>query len=33
MNLGGTLNRRGHQIAVKHIAELLWERTGGDAKP
>jgi len=30
MNLGGTLERRGHQIAVKHIAELLWERTGGN---
>ena len=33
MNLGGTLDRRGHRIAVKHIAELLWERIGGDAKP
>jgi L-lactate dehydrogenase complex protein LldE len=29
MNLGGTLARQGHGIAVKHVAELLWERTGG----
>lgn len=30
MNLGGTLARRGTGMAVKHIAELLWERTSGD---
>jgi L-lactate dehydrogenase complex protein LldE len=30
MNLGGTIARRGGGPAVKHIAELLWERTGGD---
>jgi L-lactate dehydrogenase complex protein LldE len=33
MNLGGTLARQGQEIAVKHIAELLWERTGGNARP
>jgi L-lactate dehydrogenase complex protein LldE len=29
MNLGGTLARKGEPLEVKHIAELLWERTGG----
>ena len=33
MNLGGTLARQGGGPAVKHIAELLWERTGGEPKP
>lgn len=33
MNLGGTLARMGQGIEVKHIAELLWERTGGDVQP
>ena len=31
MNLGGTLARAGRPLPVRHIAELLWERTGGDA--
>jgi L-lactate dehydrogenase complex protein LldE len=30
MNLGGTLGRQGKDLDVKHIAELLWERTGGE---
>jgi len=30
MNLGGTFARQGGGPAVKHIAELLWERTSGD---
>lgn len=30
MNLGGTLRRQGANIAVRHIAELLWERTRED---
>lgn len=30
MNLAGTLARRGEPLAVQHLAELLWERTGGD---
>ena len=29
MNLEGTLRRRGDGPEVKHIAELLWERTNG----
>lgn len=33
MNLGGTLARMGEGVDVKHIAELLWERTGGDLQP
>lgn len=32
MNLGGTLVRQGHGITVKHLAELLWERTGAVAE-
>jgi L-lactate dehydrogenase complex protein LldE len=31
MNLGGTLARNGQTLPVRHIAELLWERTGGEA--
>ncbi|MGE5153733.1 MAG: (Fe-S)-binding protein [Bdellovibrio bacteriovorus] len=31
MNLGGTLARHGRGIAVKHLAELLWERTSPGA--
>lgn len=31
MNLGGTLARSGQPLPVRHIVELLWERTGGDA--
>ena len=27
MNIGGTLDKRGSPIRVKHIASLLWERT------
>jgi L-lactate dehydrogenase complex protein LldE len=30
MNLGGTLARQGHAVAIRHVAELLWERTGGE---
>ncbi len=30
MNLGGTLQRQGVDIQVRHIAEFLWERTGED---
>jgi L-lactate dehydrogenase complex protein LldE len=30
MNLDGTFRRKGGGPAVKHIAELLWERTSGD---
>jgi L-lactate dehydrogenase complex protein LldE len=30
MNLDGTFRRKGGGPDVKHIAELLWERTGGD---
>jgi L-lactate dehydrogenase complex protein LldE len=30
MNLQGTFRRRGTGPEVKHIAELLWERTNGD---
>jgi L-lactate dehydrogenase complex protein LldE len=30
MNLAGTLERQGGGPAVKHIAELLWERTHGE---
>lgn len=30
MNLGGTLARRGNGMTVRHIAELLWERTTGE---
>ena len=30
MNLGGTLERQGKGPEVEHIAEFLWERTGGD---
>lgn len=30
MNLGGTLARAGQPLPVRHIAELLWERTGAD---
>ena len=33
MNLGGTFARQGGGPAVKHIAELLWERTSGDQAP
>lgn len=33
MNLSGTLARQGAGPAVKHIAELLWERTAGEAPP
>jgi L-lactate dehydrogenase complex protein LldE len=33
MNLGGTLARMGQGIDVKHIAEVLWERTDGDVQP
>jgi L-lactate dehydrogenase complex protein LldE len=29
MNIGGTLDRQGSGPPVRHIAELLWERTGG----
>jgi L-lactate dehydrogenase complex protein LldE len=29
MNLGGTLARHEKTLEVKHIAEFLWERTGG----
>jgi L-lactate dehydrogenase complex protein LldE len=29
MNLGGTLARQEKTLEVKHIAEFLWERTGG----
>jgi L-lactate dehydrogenase complex protein LldE len=31
MNLGGTLARNGQMLPVRHIAELLWERTGAGA--
>jgi L-lactate dehydrogenase complex protein LldE len=30
MNLDGTFRRKGSGPEVKHIAELLWERTSGD---
>lgn len=30
MNLRGTLVHQGNGLAVKHIAELLWERTDGE---
>ncbi len=30
MNLGGTLQRQGADIKVRHIAEFLWERTHED---
>lgn len=30
MNLEGTFRRRGDEPEVKYIAELVWERTGGD---
>jgi L-lactate dehydrogenase complex protein LldE len=30
MNLGGTLARKGGGPEVRHIAEFLWERTGGE---
>lgn len=30
MNLNGTFQRRGGGPEVKHIAELLWDRTSGD---
>jgi hypothetical protein len=30
MNLDGTFRRLGKGLSVKHIAELLWERTNGD---
>jgi L-lactate dehydrogenase complex protein LldE len=30
MNLGGTLARRGDGPPARHLAELLWERTGGE---
>ena len=30
MNLRGTLERNGEDLDVKHIAEWLWERTGGE---
>jgi len=30
MNIGGTFDKRGDGVRVKHIAEFLWERTHGD---
>lgn len=32
MNLAGTLARQGNRMAVKHLAELLWERTAGEGQ-
>ena len=30
MNIGGALEKQQRQLAPRHIAEFLWERTGGD---
>ena len=31
MNIGGAMAKQGDAIPQQHIAEFLWERTGGNA--